>query len=459
MVITVDEEKFHVHKCLMIASCDYFDAMSRSGMQETRSACIELKGVSAQGLGDVIDFIYSGELRLSLNNIGETLRAVSHLQLQYALKLCEEYLIEETTADNCIDMLNLAEMFCIENVRSAVNDYVLRNFERLVANGQYKKFTLEQMCFYLQSNKLKLYPEMQVFRACVNWLRHNRAESAHQLMQYVRFCTMSPEEFVDIVAKSEVMKSDARCSELLIEAYEYFALPNRQYCSFSPRSLIRNEPVMVCVNESMYILNRREEIWQYLCHSQASCKTISQKFVVVNNFLYACGGYSESNRETCDKCHRFDPRTGQWYPIASMNEKRQFFTLASSNECIVAVGGVYGNVGNFYATIPVRSPLEVYSIEKDTWTSLKDCTVPILKWPGACIFSRNSNHESKCAFIVGGKLTDIAHHSLSQESFIVDLTTSQVEVCSPPITNRFNPSVFFDPTDNKIILFGGEDEK
>jgi hypothetical protein len=28
-----------------------------------------------------------------------------------------------------------------------------------------------------------------------------------------------------------------------------------------------------------------------------------------------------------------------------MNEKRQFFTLASSNDVIVAVGGVFGNIG------------------------------------------------------------------------------------------------------------------
>lgn len=208
------------------------------------------------------------------------------------------------------------------------------------------------MVYFLQSNKLRLYPEIRVFLACVNWLRNYFATSGtqpndavYQLMQNIRFNTMRPEEFVDIVTKTDLVKSDPKCNDLLIEAYEYFALPNRHYCSTSPRSAIRNEPVMVCVNESMYILNRREEIWQYLCQSQATCKTLSQKFVVVNNYLYACGGYSETNRETCNKCHRFDPRSGHWYPIASMNEKRQFFTLAACSEFIVAVGGVYGNVG------------------------------------------------------------------------------------------------------------------
>lgn len=59
-----------------------------------------------------------------------------------------------------------------------------------------------------------------------------------------------------------------------------------------------------------------------------------------------------------------------------MNEKRQFFTLAASNDCIVAVGGVYGSIGNFYATFPIKSPLEYFSIEKDEWSSFEDCEVP-----------------------------------------------------------------------------------
>lgn len=124
-------------------------------------------------------------------------------------------------------------------------------------------------------------------------------------MQYVRFNTMKAEDFIDIVTKNELIKSDSQCNQILIEAYEYFALPNRQYCSASIRSMVRNEAAMVCVNESMYMLNKREDIWQYLCQSPATCKTLSQKFVVVNNFLYACGGYSETNRETCNRLVKF----------------------------------------------------------------------------------------------------------------------------------------------------------
>ncbi|RMZ99662.1 hypothetical protein BpHYR1_003294, partial [Brachionus plicatilis] len=48
-------------------------------------------------------------------------------------------------------------------------------------------------------------------------------------------------------------------------------------------------------------------------------------------------------------------------------------------------------------------------------------------------------------------------NSLCQQSYLVDLESGNVELCEAPITCRFNPSVFY--SDEKIILFAGDDEK
>lgn len=167
-----------------------------------------------------------------------------------------------------------------------------------------------------------------------------------------------------------------------------------------------------------------------------------------------------------------------------MNEKRQFFTLASCNDTIVAVGGVFGSIGNFYATFPINSPIECYSIDKNEWTSLAvdETQLPILKWPGVCVFRREdgntinnenpnqtmttsveNDHESahrppqlrQYIFIVCGK--HIKKNTLSEQAFLIDVERCTVELCPAPLTARFNPSVFY--YDNRIILFAGEDEK
>jgi hypothetical protein len=450
-------------------------------MQETRQLEIKLNDISSNGLKIIIDFIYSGDLKLNIENLNDLLNVITHLQVKDAFKLCEEYLYEILNINNCIDLFNLVDLFSLQNVKLFIFNYILKNFHKLNEQNQIK-FSYEQLIEILKSNKLKLYPEIKIFNLICKWLSSNineRFKYSASLYQLIRYQTMKAEEFIDHVSKNEFIlklnSTNHQIQRLLVETYEYFALPNRQYSSSSIYSQIRNQPLLVCVNESMYILNKNEDLWQYLCYSNATCKTLSQKFVVVNNYLYACGGYHELNRETTSKCFRFDPRNARWHPIESMLNKRQFFTLTSNSKYIVAIGGVYGDKGNFYATFPCKYPIEIYSIESNYWKYLKfnnHESIPILKWTGACLIddfdydfnSQNSLKLSNCKlFVVGGKLTDGPTHSLCDNSYLIhlndDFTTNSVEIYPSSITKRFNQNLFYLKNTKKIILFGGEDDK
>jgi hypothetical protein len=55
--------------------------------------------------------------------LAEVLRAVTHLQVHHAIKLCEDFLIEETTVENCIDVLSLADLFSIPVLEKVCEDW------------------------------------------------------------------------------------------------------------------------------------------------------------------------------------------------------------------------------------------------------------------------------------------------------------------------------------------------
>jgi hypothetical protein len=72
------------------------------------------------------------------------------------------------------------------------------------------------------------------------------------------------------------------------------------------------------------------------------------------------------------------------------------------NICLIKLSlffRVYGDKGNFYATHPCSTAIEVYNIEKDQWRTLTCTDLPILKWPGACV-------AENFAFVIGGKHTE-----------------------------------------------------
>ncbi len=83
-------------RCLLNASCDYFDAMSRSGMQETRQEVIKLEDISVRGLKTVIDFIYSGELRLNIGKVFVWLQMYSHANYDHGCKVVQVRLRTES---------------------------------------------------------------------------------------------------------------------------------------------------------------------------------------------------------------------------------------------------------------------------------------------------------------------------------------------------------------------------
>jgi len=73
--------EMHVHRAVLVACSDYFRAMLTGDMRESRESSVTLQGITSFGLQAVVEFIYSGSLKVSLDNVEEILAAVSHLQV------------------------------------------------------------------------------------------------------------------------------------------------------------------------------------------------------------------------------------------------------------------------------------------------------------------------------------------------------------------------------------------
>ena len=125
--LIADDCRFRVHKALLASVCDYFRAVFRSGMTEVHKDSMELKGVSASGLRGVLDFIYTGELCLNLENTLDIFSTANHLQMGPVIKACTQYLISRLNMENIKDM----------QVRSCfvfISYHVLKNIIKILNN-------------------------------------------------------------------------------------------------------------------------------------------------------------------------------------------------------------------------------------------------------------------------------------------------------------------------------------
>ena len=83
VILCVEDREFPVHRIILAACSDYFEAMFTSGMSESANEQkkIEIKGLSADTMDILLDFIYTEKVKVSVENVQALLPAACLLQL------------------------------------------------------------------------------------------------------------------------------------------------------------------------------------------------------------------------------------------------------------------------------------------------------------------------------------------------------------------------------------------
>ena len=75
MSLHVDDACLHAHKTVLSASSPYFRAMFTSTYAEASRHDVELKGVTASALEEIIRYFYTSRVDISTENVQELLQA------------------------------------------------------------------------------------------------------------------------------------------------------------------------------------------------------------------------------------------------------------------------------------------------------------------------------------------------------------------------------------------------
>ena len=374
--IIAEGNAFRTHRNVLASVSDYFRVMLTGSMIEARQDHVSLKGITAHGMKILLDFTYTGQLTLNLDDVVEVLSAACHLQMKSAIELSCDFLLSELSTRTCVDVLNVGEMFALCSVRSSALEHILDNFEKVAETDQYYKLDVDHMKELLVSDRLRTTTELSLFLHVMKWINFDydrRARHIIDLMECIRFALMKPEELVDHVAQTESVMREPKCRALLDEALRYHVLPNRHPMMQNQRTRVRNVPCMVAFGgryginigykhncNKMYAFHRGK--WVPLPSSEYNF--LYAAVVVVDNFLYVCGGMGKPAHARA-ACQRFDPRTCTWSRLSHMKTRRQSFPLVSSKGSLYAFGG--GTPIDQSIEHPPTDRCEVYSIDRNEW--------------------------------------------------------------------------------------------
>ncbi|NXD15780.1 KLHL9 protein, partial [Nothocercus nigrocapillus] len=382
---------FPAHKIVLASASNYCKILFVGNLASTRSpdSNVHLKAVSAAGLSNVLNFVYSNKLELSLQNIEETFKAAETLFIREVIKLCFQFLEGCLNSENCMDVLNIAKRLGPEELRQRTMGYIGQHYQQVLSDPHcLQELDQETLCEVLDRTDTAGRSELELFNAAMSWLQHDRTRltAAAEILRRIRFPLIPLRDLQKYIQDTPLMRLDLSCRRYLQEALNYhsqpYAQPILQTQHTSPRSssvallIAGGRTADNCVCGEMWAADQGCSSWRKV--GDLCAPVYNHCVVVINNFFFVIGGqhqFDPTGKQPSNEVFRFDPRTASWLQVASMRERRTRFHADALSERILAVGG--GTLlGNLTCTT------ELYQPADNKWEFAAPFPVPIADHAG-----------------------------------------------------------------------------
>nr|XP_056715815.1 kelch-like protein 22 [Euleptes europaea] len=355
VILLVEGKAIEAHRILLAASCDYFRGMFAGGLKEMEQEEVQIQGVSYNAMCKILNFIYTSELELSLNNVQEILTAACQLQIPEVIKFCCDFLMSWVDDENILDVYRLADLFDLSHLSEQLDSYILKNFVTFSKTQMYRQLPLEKVYALLSSNLLEVTSENEVYEGAL--LYHYTPEQVEtdqvslmeppKLLETVRFPLMefqilqrlhdklSPCPLKETVA-SALMYHKNECLQPMLQNM-HTQLRSQFQCVVGFGGM-HSTPSTVLSNQAKY-LNPLSGEWRHFAAAQ-SRKMSNQGIAVLNNFVYLIGGDNNVRGFRAEfRCWRYDPRHNKWFQIQSLQQEHADLCVCVVGEYIYAVAG------------------------------------------------------------------------------------------------------------------------
>ena len=409
--LRVQDETFHVHRCFLAASSQYFYSMFTEGFQESAQDEVELCGVTAKGLEALLDYAYTGSVVINSANLQEVLEAAAHLQYNEVQEFCAQYLKDEVNIENCLQFLKMAEMYELIDCQKKTMHFILQNFIPVAQNTDFQDVSVELLCAFLMDDALRAESELEVFAVAIKWLNltPERKALAKQVLPLVRYGLIDAEQ-MDEVYTEPLMLSDG-CQDILQSSLSYHMKLFKQPIMDLPMSKMRDYEPSLLILGAGYLDNTLSTHMMaarfkdgHLKDFELLCPKKERQYfacvAVVNDFVYVVGGQNAmagDGSNATSNVFRYNPRDDKWLQVSSMTVPRTHFVLVALSTCLIAVGGKHNRVA--------LSSAEKYDFMTNEWLPVASLPATVFSHAGCC----NANKVYVSGGCSGDDFTDEMH--------------------------------------------------
>ena len=362
------------HRVVLAAASDYFKAMFKCALKESKSDTVQMT-MEPEVLTSVIDYVYTGEIELTIDNVKSVVKACDVLQLTRLMTGCEEFMVAQTNAANCVGFHGLAASYQLHKLQRKVKEAMLAEFSSVAFTDHFKQLSCNELVELVKDDELNVNDEDVVFESVLGWVRHdvsNRKSALETVMEYVRlpFCTS---DYMCQMKQSFDLLTP-KCFEYVQEAWMFQAGTAQQHKPNSCRTVPRRNftsSLLVAggrisssdASYDVHVYNQNTNRWETLTTMPPSvdrCNSVCCD----GRLLLVTGGLKMSLTET-DECWLYDLATKNWETMPPLNTARYYHRSVVLGQCVYVVGGRN------------TASVECLDLKRRSWSSLTAMPEPV----------------------------------------------------------------------------------
>ncbi|XP_068195367.1 kelch-like protein 10 [Antennarius striatus] len=346
-VLCSGDVSIHVHSIIMRSCSPYFQALfyQHAGGR----TYFTVPDMLAEVMKVIIDFVYSGSVSVTEDNVKQLLRASDFLDMPDIIEACNNFLEENLSPENCIGV----RRFTISRpeVQHKAHFLLMNRFEEVAFSEEFLELSLQELTEILNSDELNVNEEKTVYEAAVRWINHapeQRILHLPALLSRARLALSSTDD-INILMSDPYLCDNPQCMQILNDNLRLkhqlsnMVMPIRFCTNFAARPRLPNAIIFAIggwnatnVTNIIEVYDFRADCWLDITDHQELPRAYHGT-VSLDEFIYCIGGFD--GKESSNSMRKFDVKRCVWLEAAPMHHRRCYVSVASLNGYIYAFGG------------------------------------------------------------------------------------------------------------------------
>lgn len=428
-LVVEDGKEFRAHKDVLSEASPFFEKLLNSDMKESREGIVQLEMFTESVMAATLEFIYTGSVSTSTQEIAEGLVIMAdYLFLPNLKSPAEEIIMQKLDTSNCISTCYFAEKYQCNELVSKIKNFTLANFTAVAETEEFLSMSSEEVEMWISSDEVVVGGEEDVFKIILTWIEHNKDERKKyfaNLFRQVRLVYVSRDFLCSDILTNDLVKTKKACLNLVMDAVELNNSKIRRNFSVTPRKSQQTSFIVACMQKYILCYFPREDRWYLLgqssisnlkdfevfsCHGKlyflkltgflnsvllcydplSDCwmkqqyketRHVKQIFVRNEDEVYALvsDGCLECENLSC-LCYarkkyvsflrKYDPESNEWQEVSSFDfGSKEGICVVVKDNFIYFIGGGVRDEQHRYKNLP---DVDRYDVNKNQWDKVAD---------------------------------------------------------------------------------------